>query len=93
MATRLIPKTELRERIRDHLADLGGDTLVITERGSPLAVTVSVDRWNELQQRLEDLEDALVVEQERAGDEPTRSAAGLFEELDGDVRRPANTQG
>lgn len=46
MATRVVPKTELRDRIREELAQLGEDSLLITERGRPLAIVVSVERWN-----------------------------------------------
>ena len=65
MATRIVPKTELRDRIREELASLGEDSLVITERGRPVAVAVSVDRWNDVQLRLEELEDALAVLEHR----------------------------
>ena len=41
MATRVIPKTELGDRIREELARLGDDSVLITERGRPLAVVVS----------------------------------------------------
>ena len=61
VASRIVPKTELRDRIREELAGLGDDTLVITERGRPVAVVVSVGRWNELQESLEDLQDAVAV--------------------------------
>jgi prevent-host-death family protein len=69
MATRLVPKTDLRDRIRDELAELGEDTIVVTERGRPLAVAISVERWNALQETMENLEDALAVAEARlAGD-------------------------
>jgi prevent-host-death family protein len=70
MATRVIPKTELRDRIRHELADLGDDSLLITERGRPLAVVVSVNRWNDLQRSIEDLEDALAVLEHRSSADP-----------------------
>lgn len=92
MPTRLIAKTELRDRIREHLDDLGDDTLVITDRGRPTTVAVSVSRWNELQQRIEDLEDMLAVESARGSEGPHRSAEALFEELEADVRDPARAQ-
>lgn len=72
MATRVIPKTVLRDRIRQELADLGEDSLLITDRGRPLAVVVSVDRWNELQTSIEDLEDALAVLESRSEAETGR---------------------
>ena len=67
MASRIIPKTDLRDRIRAELADLGDDTVVVTERGRPVAVVVSVERWNDLQLTLEDLEDQVAVLEHRLG--------------------------
>ena len=67
MASRIISKTELRDRIRAELADLGEDTIVVTERGQPVAVVVGVERWNDLQLTLEDLEDQVAVLEHRLG--------------------------
>lgn len=96
MATRVIPKTELRERIREELARLGEDSLLITERGRPLAVVVSVGRWNELQETLEELEDTLAVLESRSGAEPGRPAETVFAEIEAeeaDVPGPARETG
>jgi prevent-host-death family protein len=82
MATRVIPKTELRDRIRRELAELGEDSLLITDRGRPLAVVVSVGRWNELQESLEEMEDALAVLESRAGNEAGRPAEAVFAEIE-----------
>jgi prevent-host-death family protein len=60
--TRVVPKTQLRDRIKDEIAHLGEDTvMLVTDRGRPLAVMVSVERWNQLQEDLEDLEDTVAV--------------------------------
>jgi prevent-host-death family protein len=56
LPTRILPKTELRTRIRKELATLGKDTVVVTSRGRPVAAIVSIQRWNELQQMIETLE-------------------------------------
>jgi PHD/YefM family antitoxin component YafN of YafNO toxin-antitoxin module len=56
LPTRIVPKTELRARIRKELGTLGKDTVVVTSRGRPAAVIVSVQRWNELQEMIETLE-------------------------------------
>jgi PHD/YefM family antitoxin component YafN of YafNO toxin-antitoxin module len=96
MSTRVLPKTELRDRIRQELADLGEDTLLITERGRPLAVTVSVRRWNELQERLEDLEDAVAVLDHRLSKRtgrPAESVFGAIEAEEVDVPRPSRKTG
>jgi len=96
MTTRIVPKTELRDRIRQDLADLGDATLVITERGRPLAVTVSVERWNDLQSTIEHLEDALAIAEHRAGEGTGRPAESVLAEIEAeeaDVRRPHRKTG
>lgn len=82
MATRIVPKTELRDSIRKELAELGEDTLVITERGHPVAITVSVQRWNHLQERLEDLEDCVAILQHRLAHEEGASAEQVFSRIE-----------
>lgn len=94
MATRIVPKTELRDRIREELADLGDDSVLITERGRPLAVVVSVERWNELQEAIEDLEDAVAILEHRSGADRGRPAEAVFSSIEAeeaDVSRPART--
>jgi prevent-host-death family protein len=96
MTTRIVPKTRLRDRIRGELVALGDDTLVITDRGQPLAVLVSVERWNALQERLEDLEDEVAILEHRASGEtgvPAESVYTSIEAEAADVRRPARKAG
>lgn len=96
MATRVIPKTELRDRIREELAELGDDSLLITERGRPLAVVVSVGRWNGLQEQIEDLEDAMAIFEHRLEGGGGRSVESVFSsiELDeSDVPGPTRKTG
>lgn len=96
MATKVIPKTELRERIRHELSGLGDDSLLITERGRPLAVVVSVARWNELQETVEELEDAVAILEHRGRTEPGRPAEAVFSALEAeelDVPRSARQTG
>lgn len=78
MASRIVPKTHLRDRIRSEIDDLGDDTLVVTERGQPVAVLVSVDRWNDLQEQLEDLEDAVSILDLRSSGDHARPAEQVF---------------
>lgn len=78
MAARILPKTHLRDRIKDKLADLGDDTLVVTDRGRATAVLVSVDRWNALQDTLEELQDAVAVFDHRANPQATAPAESVF---------------
>lgn len=93
MATRIVAKTELRDRIRDALAQLEQDTILVTDRGRPLAVAVSVERWNGLQERIEDLEDALAVAEARLAREGGRAAGPAFAAIEADVRGPARASG
>ena len=87
-----MPKTELRSRIKDELAGLGDDTLVVTDRGRPVAVAVSVDRWNSLQETLEDLEDSVAVLEHRLSPARARPLGSVLAEIEageGRVRRPS----
>ncbi|HEX2090076.1 MAG TPA: hypothetical protein VHI54_09170 [Actinomycetota bacterium] len=40
MTTRIVPKTDLRARIREELSRLGSDPVVVTSGGRPIAVIV-----------------------------------------------------
>jgi len=94
--TKVIPKTELRERIREELAQLGDDSLLITERGRPLAVVVSVARWNDLQDKVEDLEDTVAILEHRSEPGQAGDAETIFSSLEleeSDVPRPARETG
>ena len=82
MATRVVPKTALRDRIKDELASLGEDTLLITERGRPVAVAVSVERWNRTQESMEDLEDAVAVLEQRLSRRRGRPAESVFTSIE-----------
>ncbi|MGH8959170.1 MAG: type II toxin-antitoxin system Phd/YefM family antitoxin [Acidimicrobiia bacterium] len=96
MVTKVIPKTELRERIREELAQIGDDSLLITERGRPLAVVVSVTRWNDLQETIEDLEDTLAVLEHRSAPGRNRAAESVFSSVEleeADVPSPSHKTG
>ncbi len=96
MRTRLVSKTELRERIREELDSLGDDTLVVTDHGRPVAVAVSVDRWNELQSLIEDLEDHMAILEHRSGKDRGRKAESVFSSIEAErphVRRPRRKTG
>jgi len=96
MPTRVIPKTELRDRIRQELSELGDDSLLITERGRPLAVVVSVGRWNGLQGQIEDLEDAVAILEHRfenGGGQSMESAFSSIEIDESDVPGPTRKTG
>lgn len=78
MAARIIPKTDLRDRIRAELADLGDDTVVVTERGRPVAVVVGVERWNDQQEALEEMADRIAVLEHRSGAGSSAPAEQVF---------------
>ena len=84
MLKRIVPTTELGARIRKELARLGGQTLVITERGRPLAVAVSAERWNHLQEMVADLQDTVAVLHHRARGGRGRSAETVLREIEAD---------
>ena len=96
MTTRVIPKTELRDRIRKELADLDDATLLITERGRPLAVIIGVKRWNDLQQSIEELEDAVAILEQRLSQQSGIPAEDVFAQIEAeqaDLSRPARKTG
>ncbi|MGI8426098.1 MAG: hypothetical protein ACR2FO_03500 [Actinomycetota bacterium] len=96
MATHVVSKTDLRERIRAELAGLGDDTLLITDRGRPSAVVIAVGRWNDLQQSLEDLEDTVAILEQRMSRQKTSTAEAAFariESEDGHLQSPARKTG
>ena len=82
MATRVIPKTQLRDRIREELDGLGDDTLVITDRGHAIAVAVSVERWNGLQETAETLADRVAVLEHRIGSGPVRPIDQVLDDIE-----------
>lgn len=89
MVSRIIAKTDLRDRIRAELAVLGDDTIVVTDRGRPIAVVVGVERWNDLQIALEELDDRLAVLEHRlSGDAvPAEQVFAHIEADEADVPR------
>jgi prevent-host-death family protein len=56
---------------------LDDDAVVIAQRGRPIAVLVSVERWNALQERLEDLEDEVAILEHRTNGELGASAESV----------------
>lgn len=96
VATRIVSKTDLRDRIREELESLGDDSLVITERGTPITVAVSVERWNEIQEMIEDLEDRIAILEHRSSKDRGRPAETVFSAIEGTrprVPRPRRKTG
>jgi len=65
VAFRSISKSLLRDRLRHELASLGRDHLVVTERGRAIAVVVTVDRWNQMQDEFDELHATVSLLRER----------------------------
>lgn len=96
VATRIVAKTHLRDRIRAELATLGEDTVVVTDRGRAVAVLVSVGRWNGLQSALEELEDAVAILDHRSGVDvgtALETSLAAIEAEQADVSGPARQAG
>jgi PHD/YefM family antitoxin component YafN of YafNO toxin-antitoxin module len=74
MAFRTVPKTQLRARLKEELASLGDDALLITERGRAVAVTVTAERWNALQDRLDELHARVILLERQRGERPAWEA-------------------
>ena len=89
MAMRVVPKTQLRDRIREELSYLFHQDIVITHRGRPAAVIVHIDRWNHLQEQLELLEAALALHDFDRPDEADALAATYRHHSKGPRRRPS----
>jgi prevent-host-death family protein len=75
----IVPISEAKPRLAA-LVDMSEEKdVILTRRGRAAAVLVSVERYNDLLDRLEDLEDSLAVEQTRG--EPTVPAEEVFAKL------------
>src|SRR2546423_1580693 len=59
---RIVPKTVLRDRLRHELDGLLDEDIVVTSRGRPIAVVVSLTRWNAIQDKIERLEEAIELQ-------------------------------
>ncbi|HEV8420268.1 MAG TPA: type II toxin-antitoxin system prevent-host-death family antitoxin [Actinomycetota bacterium] len=59
MGYRVVPKSQLRERLREEFDSLLRHDLVITDRSRPIAVLVHIERWSGLQEKVEWLEEAI----------------------------------
>ena len=72
MALKVIGTRELRDELASVIGELGEiDQVVITQRGEGKAVLIDLDRYNQLLDRLEFLEDSLdALEADRQGAAP-----------------------
>jgi len=74
----LVGISDLRLRQNEVLHKLRGGPIVLTQRTQPVAVLVSPEQWNQIVERLEDLEDALDVAEARLNNEPTEDFAAYL---------------
>ena len=87
MRFRTVPKTSLRDRLRDESASLGDEALVITQRGRAVAIVITAERWNRLQDELDELRAQSRLVDQRSGRE---AFLAWLEEGDRRVGRPAS---
>ena len=85
MRFKTVPMTWLRDRLREELASLGDEGLVITRRGRAIAIVITADRWNRLQDELDDLQAQVMLNGQRSNRE---AFMAWLEEGDRKVRRP-----
>jgi len=70
---RILPFSDLRIRQAEVLSMLSDEPIVLSQRGRPAAVLVSLEKWDELIARLEDAEDALDAIEAQRHPEPGMS--------------------
>lgn len=74
MALRVVGTRQLREQLADVIGELRDtEEIVVTQRGQARAVLVDIERYNQLLERLEFLEDSIdALGGEREGAVPIR---------------------
>jgi prevent-host-death family protein len=87
------PISDLRIRQNSVLAQVAEGPVVLTQRGRAAAVLVKPDLWNELVQRLEDLQDALDVMRGREERLEDPSSGRPWEELRADLEARERSRG
>jgi prevent-host-death family protein len=76
----IIPITEAKPRLAELIKTSSTEDVVVTQRGHATAVIVSIDRYSDMLDRIEDLEDSLAI-YELDDNEPARPAEEVFAEL------------
>jgi len=77
--------TWLRDRLREELAALGDEALVIVRRGQAIAIAITAQLWNRLQDELDELRAEVMPARKRPGRE---AFMAWIEESDRRVGRP-----
>lgn len=65
MDTMLIPISEAKGRLSELIRQAQDEDVQLLRDGRPAAVIVSIDRWEQLHEELEDLEDRLAYAQHK----------------------------
>lgn len=81
MSTKILPISDLRRQANEIINSVRetNDAVYITQHGRPVVVLVDYERYEQLQQDLEDLTDRLSLE--AATTEPTRPYADFMAEM------------
>jgi len=81
MSTKILPISDLRRQANEIINSVRetNDAVYITQHGRPVAVLVDYERYEQLQQDLEDLTDRLSLE--AATTEPARPYADFMAEM------------
>lgn len=81
MSTKILPISDLRRQANEIINSVRetSDAVYITQHGRPVVVLVDYERYEQLQQDLEDLTDRLSLE--AAATEPTRPYADFMTEM------------
>ena len=79
MATKIVTVSELKANLASVIAQLAADAvpIYVTQHGKPNAVLMNYEEYEALQEKLEDLEDALAMRQALAS--PDEEAMSLDE--------------
>ncbi len=79
MATKIVPVSELKANLAGIMAQLATDAtpIYVTQYGKPHAVLLNYEEYEALQEKLENLEDALAMQQALAS--PEEEAMSLDE--------------
>ena len=61
---RIVSATDLRDRLRECIARLGPDPIVVARHGRAVAVMLSPEAWNRFQEELNDLREEIELLEE-----------------------------
>ena len=81
MATKIVTVSELKANLASVMAQLSADAapIYVTQHGKPNAVLMSYEEYEALREKLEDLEDALAMQQALASPDEEAMSLGEYE--------------